>query len=169
MPSKPRQLIIKLTTGIESPEKLSQAFNVAATALASGGGFRPSWQHLRFEVLLAWALRAPAADKPTYPLKPFTLGPGFLSTLDGLQGIQRSKVVDVVVEVVTGLVAQFRPRQLHGLRDGTGRPRTRPGTVATALRASLQHCSLGARRLHSYRSAAGVEPSRVGPHDDYRP
>src|SRR5665647_3714176 len=78
MPSKLRQLIIKLTTGIESPEKLSQAFTVAATALASGGGFRPSWQHLRFEVLLAWALRAPAADKPTYPLKPFTLGPGFL-------------------------------------------------------------------------------------------
>src|SRR5665647_467854 len=114
MPSKLRQLIIKLTTGIESPEKLSQAFTVAATALASGGGFRPSWQHLRFEVLLAWALRAPAADKPTYPLKPFTLGPGFLSTLDGLQGIQRSKVVDVVVEVVTGLVAQFRPRQLCG-------------------------------------------------------
>ncbi|MHB1473093.1 MAG: DsrE family protein [Dermatophilaceae bacterium] len=41
MPSNPpqltvRQLIIKLTTGIESPEKLSLAFTVAATALASG-------------------------------------------------------------------------------------------------------------------------------------
>lgn len=41
MPPKPhhenaRQLIIKLTTGIESPEKLSQGFTVAATALASG-------------------------------------------------------------------------------------------------------------------------------------
>jgi len=33
---QPRQLIIKLTTGIESPEKVSQAFTVAATALASG-------------------------------------------------------------------------------------------------------------------------------------
>jgi len=31
-----RQLIIKLTAGIESPEKLSQAFTVATTALASG-------------------------------------------------------------------------------------------------------------------------------------
>jgi len=31
-----RQLIITLTAGIESPEKLSQAFTVAATALASG-------------------------------------------------------------------------------------------------------------------------------------
>jgi len=31
-----RQLIIKLTAGIESPEELSQAFTVAATALASG-------------------------------------------------------------------------------------------------------------------------------------
>lgn len=36
MPPTSRQLIIKLTTGIESPEKLSQAFTVAATAVASG-------------------------------------------------------------------------------------------------------------------------------------
>ena len=36
MPSNSRQLIIKLTTGIESPERLSQAFIVAATAVASG-------------------------------------------------------------------------------------------------------------------------------------
>jgi predicted peroxiredoxin len=36
MPSNTRQLVIKLTAGIESPEKLSQAFTVAATALASG-------------------------------------------------------------------------------------------------------------------------------------
>lgn len=31
-----RHLIIKLTTGAESPERLSQAFTVAATAVASG-------------------------------------------------------------------------------------------------------------------------------------
>jgi len=37
MSSKSRQLIIKLTAGVESPEKLSQAFTVAATAVASGG------------------------------------------------------------------------------------------------------------------------------------
>jgi predicted peroxiredoxin len=36
MPSKPRHLIIKLTTGVEFPEKLSQAFSVAATAVTSG-------------------------------------------------------------------------------------------------------------------------------------
>ena len=36
MPSKSRPLIIKLTTGVESPEKLAQAFTVAATAVASG-------------------------------------------------------------------------------------------------------------------------------------
>jgi predicted peroxiredoxin len=36
MPSKSRHLIIKLTVGVDSPEKLSQAFTVAATALASG-------------------------------------------------------------------------------------------------------------------------------------
>jgi len=36
MPPNSRQLIIKLTAGIESPEKLSQAFTVAATAVVSG-------------------------------------------------------------------------------------------------------------------------------------
>ena len=38
MPSNSRHLIIKLTSGVESPEKLSQAFTVAATAVASGAG-----------------------------------------------------------------------------------------------------------------------------------
>lgn len=36
MPPTARDLVIKVTEGIESPEKLSQAFTVAATALASG-------------------------------------------------------------------------------------------------------------------------------------
>ena len=36
MPSESRHLIIKLTTGAETPEKLSQAFTVAATAVSSG-------------------------------------------------------------------------------------------------------------------------------------
>ena len=36
MPPPSRHLVIKLTTGVESPERLAQAFTVAATALASG-------------------------------------------------------------------------------------------------------------------------------------
>jgi predicted peroxiredoxin len=36
MPPISRPLVIKLTTGVESPERLSQAFTVAATAVASG-------------------------------------------------------------------------------------------------------------------------------------
>jgi predicted peroxiredoxin len=36
MPSTSPHLVIKLTSGVESPEKLSQAFTVAATAVASG-------------------------------------------------------------------------------------------------------------------------------------
>lgn len=36
MPSNSRQLVVKLTSGTESPERLSQAFTVAATAVASG-------------------------------------------------------------------------------------------------------------------------------------
>ena len=36
MPSTSRHLVIKLTTGVETPERLSQGFTVAATAVASG-------------------------------------------------------------------------------------------------------------------------------------
>jgi predicted peroxiredoxin len=36
MPSNSPHLVIKLTSGTEAPEKLSQAFTVAATALSSG-------------------------------------------------------------------------------------------------------------------------------------
>jgi len=36
MPSNSRQLVVKLTSGTEAPERLSQAFTVAATAVASG-------------------------------------------------------------------------------------------------------------------------------------
>lgn len=33
-----RSLVVKLTSGVEAPERLSQAFTVAATAVASGVG-----------------------------------------------------------------------------------------------------------------------------------
>ncbi len=36
MDSPARSLVVKLTSGIESPERVSQAFTVAATAVASG-------------------------------------------------------------------------------------------------------------------------------------
>lgn len=36
MPSAPRSLVVKVTCGVESPERLNQAVTVAATALASG-------------------------------------------------------------------------------------------------------------------------------------
>jgi len=77
-------------------------------------------------------------------------------------------VVDVVVEVVTGLVEQFRPRQLHALRDGApADPARDRGHRFAGQPSALQ--PRGAAPTFFYRSAAGVEPSRVGPHDDYRP
>lgn len=36
MDSPVRTLVVKLTSGVEAPERLSQAFTVAATAVASG-------------------------------------------------------------------------------------------------------------------------------------
>ncbi len=36
MDAPARSLVVKLTSGVESPERLSQAFTVASTAVASG-------------------------------------------------------------------------------------------------------------------------------------
>lgn len=141
----------------------------ATEEIPFAGLFVDEDEQFRFEVQLAWARRIPAPDKAAFPLGAYSMGPHFLTSLDKLEGIQRSKVVDVVVEIVTGLVERLPARQLHALKDAGGRPVTRPGDRATAWRASLQQCTPGARRLHFYRNADVIELSRVGAHDDFRP
>lgn len=134
--------------------------------------FQDPERQLRYEVELAWARRFPAAEKDQRPLAEYALGPEFLPTLQTIQGIDRSKVVDVVVEILTGLVHQTAGRQTHQLRSGPGGDDpylTRPDG-ATCWRISLQHKTAQARRLHYWQLNDGtVELSSVRLHDDLRP
>jgi hypothetical protein len=127
-------------------------------------------EQFRFEVTDRWARRIPAAAKADRPLRPYRFGPRFLDSLRELQGIDRPKVADVVVDVLTGLAENSAGRDMHPLRSGTGGDDDilrREGY--TCWRVAIQRRSPQARRLHFWRSADDIELSRVVLHDDYAP
>ena len=129
-------------------------------------------EQFRFEVRLAWARRVPAGQKADLPLAPYSLGPDFLATLESVGGVSRDKVVDVVVEVLTGTARSQAGREVHPLRvsDSGGSPYVvRPEDGAKAWRAALQRETAQARRLHYWTIGDHVELSRVVLHDDMTP
>ena len=79
--------------------------------------FQDAGEQFRYDVYLAWARRIPAAEKRHRPLHDYQLGEEFLPSLAGLDGIDRRKVVDVVVEVLTGLAETLDGREMHVLRS----------------------------------------------------
>ncbi|SCF24398.1 hypothetical protein GA0074695_4708 [Micromonospora viridifaciens] len=127
-------------------------------------------EQFRYEVSCEWAQRIPAAEKADKPLAAYTLAPGFLDSVEQLEGISRAKVIAVVVEVLTGQAQHLAGRDVHPLRSGdAGSPYVRRPDGAICWRVALQRESAAARRLHYWRTHDGYEFSRVALHDDYRP
>jgi hypothetical protein len=85
--------------------------------------------------------------------------------------VSRSKVVEVVVQVLTGLDAQLAGRDLHRLRDGEAgnAPYVEREPGVHCWRVALQRGTPSARRLHYWRDGNIVELSRVVVHDDMTP
>lgn len=133
--------------------------------------FADPLRQLRFEVELAWARRITADEKPERPLAPWTVGPNFFASWDEVHGVARAKVVDVIVEVLTGLAFDIAGRELHQLRVGPGGddpPRIREDG-ATCWRVSLQVRTPSARRLHYWQLNDGsIELASIRLHDDLR-
>ena len=126
----------------------------------------------RFEVDVAYAHRIAPADKVIRPRRELRLGPDFLTSMSGVEGIDRGKVVDVTVEIITDLVADIDGRELHPLREGVGgaeRPVVRAGDRARSMRVALQRNTPSARRLHYWKVGEAIELSRVVKHDDMTP
>lgn len=130
-------------------------------------------QQFRWEVQQAWVRRVPAAEKPALPLGDFTLGPDFLTSLGTVEGVERAKVVDVVVDIATGRVHDLAGRETHQLRtsDHAGSAYRSREDGATCWRVALQVRTPGARRLHYWQPPGGAPPelSSVRHHDDMRP
>jgi hypothetical protein len=133
--------------------------------------FQDPEQGFRVEVLLAWAKRFPGAEQAARPLPGYQVGPGFLESLAALQGVSTGKVVDVVVEVLTGVadvLESRRPRPYRVDDRPNGPQRTRKDR-ATAWRVNLQSHTAAARRLHYWRLPDGtIELWDVRDHDDHR-
>jgi hypothetical protein len=127
---------------------------------------------LEFEVYLMWARRTSRDEKMDLPLKRYALGRDFLSSWQRAEGIDRRKVIEVMVDVLTGRVHAANGRQSHQLRSGDGANDafvSRPDG-ATCWRVSLQSKTPQARRLHYWALSDGsVEFSSVRLHDDVRP
>jgi hypothetical protein len=113
--------------------------------------------------------RVPPGEKAGRPLASYELGSAFLASLDRVEGVSRSKVVAVVVEVLTGRAQDLAGRASHPLRVGAAGSRYHSrGDGGICWRVALQQDTPGARRLHYWRIAERYELARVALHDDFR-
>ena len=174
--ARARAQIASLTTRYRMAEdtrrtlqkKLKAAGTVANEHDVSGLFVDPEDQ-FRFEVCLAWAQRIPAEQKDELPLPAYVVGPKFLASLAETEGISRTKVLDVVVDVLTGLARTSRaPHMLRINATGGSPPRTREDG-AVCWRVALQQNTPSARRLHYWSVGDTIELSRVVTHDDTEP
>lgn len=126
-------------------------------------------QQFRHEVYLEWATRIPAGSKATTPLADYGFADGFLASVADLQGVDRSKIIAVAVEVLTGLADSMPGRDMHRLRGGVAGTSTwvEDPILGTAWRVALQVKTASARRMHFWRGTDGrIVFATVGLHDD---
>jgi hypothetical protein len=159
-----REDMKKLRSQLRSSQDQLQAYK----AQTEGAGlFDDPTEQLAHDVYMAWLRRTAPSERARWPLRTWTLGPRFLSSLDALEGISRAKVVDVLVEVLTGRDSEVHGRQLHALRDGDTGPQKVRHDKARAWRCALQVNAPSARRLHFWTLPDNsIELDQVGVHDD---
>lgn len=167
-----RRLAEQLRTSKTDLRKARQKAHVDRTGQEQGPLFLDAEEQFRHDVQVAWAVRIPAADKVNRPLAEYTLGPDFLRTVNEVEGINRSKVVGVVIEVLTGHAYGLDGRFMHPLRtsEAGDAPTVIRADGAKCWRVALQAKSPQARRMHFWRLGNGdIELSRVCLHDDFTP
>jgi len=155
----------------EKKTKADRLANEASQAEADLHLFDDEADQLDFEIRLAWARKTTASDKKTLPLKKWQYGDNFFSTLHEVQGVPRDKIVEVIVDALTGRDAKIDARYVHQLRTGPGGDdpvRTREGGEM-CWRSAIQQGTPQARRLHYWKCNDGsIELASVRLHDDFR-
>ncbi|MGC4916283.1 hypothetical protein [Streptomyces albogriseolus] len=126
-------------------------------------------QQFRYELDQCWLRMIAEPDRPSQPLAPFTLGPDWLTSLHTIELVDRRKIVEVTVEVLTGLAAAIPGRQVHRMRardERGGVPLVR-ADQAVAMRCHLKNQTSAAPRLMWWRLPdQSIELARVALHDD---
>jgi predicted RNA-binding protein with RPS1 domain len=122
------------------------------------------------DVEQAWEGTTTPTDRERYPWRPPTIGPDFLESLETVEGIARSRVVNVCAQVVSGRAAEIPGLELHALREseaGGAAQRVREDG-ARAWRCNLQTGTAAARRLHYWQLPdGGIELAKIVYHDDF--
>lgn len=131
-------------------------------------------RQLRHEVLVHWARRHRGPEQEETPLREFEIGPEFIASVNALQGIDRTKIIKVIVEIATGHVHSSNGRDTHVLRRGSAgnapvRTRMLDGKRWTCYRTALEQGTASARRLHFWMSddKTRIELANVGVHDSF--
>lgn len=139
-----------------------------ADVTETGPLFAEPAEQFRHEVYLEWATRIPAGSKAGTPLAEYDFADGFLTAVDEIHGIDRSKIISVAVEVLTGIADSMPGRDMHRLRSGpAGAGCIEDPVLGTAWRVALQTKTASARRMHFWRGSDGkVVFATVGVHDD---
>ncbi|MFD5648220.1 hypothetical protein [Streptomyces sp. NPDC127039] len=121
------------------------------------------------EVEQRWLTTVSEAEREQRPLAPYRLGRDWMSSLEAIELVDRSKILDVVVEVLTGRVVDNVARRVRRMRssDGGGTaPRVRDDG-AKAWRCDIKQRAASAPRLMWWRLPDNiVELGRVAAHDD---
>lgn len=131
-------------------------------------------QQFRHVLSLRALLTLVEDERPLDAMGRLRIGPRWLDDLDELPSVSTvrlTKVLDGVLEVLTGRVWDHPGRDTHQQRTGSGGedPVLLRADGAVAWRANLQHKTPQARRLLWWAVPDGsVELARVAAHDDYR-
>ncbi|CAH0126103.1 hypothetical protein SRABI83_00081 [Arthrobacter sp. Bi83] len=135
----------------------------------SGPLFNDPAEQFRHEVYLEWAKRIPAGSKAETPLAEYGFADGYMTTGRDIQGIDRSKIIAVAVEVLTGLADSLPGRDMHRLRGGVAGTSgfVEDPELGTAWRVALQVKTASARRVQFWRGTdRKIVFATVGLHDD---
>ncbi|MEU1824134.1 hypothetical protein ABZ502_17110 [Streptomyces abikoensis] len=127
-------------------------------------------RQFRHEVEQCWLRMMPETDRAAYPLVTYRLGPSWLTSLETAELVDRNKVVEVTVDVLTGRASAVPGRQVQRMpvREERGAPQLiRRRDQAVAMRCFLKSHTAAAPRLMWWRLPDhSIELGRVAVHDD---
>ncbi|MGD9486060.1 hypothetical protein WDH52_22910 [Streptomyces sp. TRM70308] len=126
-------------------------------------------RQFRHEVEQRWLTAVPETEREERPLAAYRLGRDWLASLEAIELVDRSKILDVVVEVLTGRIVDNTARRVRRMRAGDGGgsgPRVRDDG-AVAWRCDIKQRAASAPRLMWWRLPGNaIELGRVAAHDD---
>lgn len=158
------QLLTEQVALEAATQHLTEATEALAQARGSG-----SWPpvvyadpdaQIRYEIEQIYLVETQECERA--PIRPFTLGPDFVGSLDAAI-IDRRKVLSVCVEVLNRTVHQRRTT--HPATDGGAS--LRHPVKGNAWRAYVKNVTPGAPRLLYWDDGERVEFARAAHHDDY--